>query len=185
VLARNCIRPCRIGIPLAWLILFIGIVPPAAAVKSPQQPTVFSQNQLPQSLVPIPAEVLAILLERDEVRQGLEIASDSQRQDPSRLFRAAIVRLRADELDLLVIGVPPIMSNGDDAWFWLVRSPRTDPHIVLFVGASSLRVMRSENKGLADIRTMWAGASESEVESFRFNGREYRLSKTRWTRNRQ
>lgn len=147
-----------------------------------QEQATFSDDQPIQHAVPLVPEVLGELFQRDEVKEGLDLANDAQRRDPARLFRAAVIHLHTiDESDLVVIGLPP-MSGEDDDWFWIVRSFQRNPEVVLFVGASSLQFMASSTKGYRDVRTVWLGASETSTNIYKFNGKMYRLWKTKWVK---
>jgi len=148
-----------------------------------REQAVFSEEEPIQYPVPIFPEALQLLLQTDEGGRGLDIANNSLRRDPARLFHAGVVHLHSiDESDLVVIGVPP-MSGGDDDWFWIVRSAQRSPEIILFVGASSLQLMASSTKGFQDVRAVWSGASETSTNIYKFNGKVYRLWKKKWTKN--
>src|ERR1700730_15665572 len=76
----------------------------------------FSEEEPLLHAVPLTPDVLNILLKTKQAKQGLEFANASQRDNPARLFRAGEVHLsRSDEIDLVVIGVPP-MRGADNRW---------------------------------------------------------------------
>src|SRR6185312_4777591 len=110
--------------------------------------TLFREDKPLQHPVPVSQDVLRVLLERDEVKQGLDFSSDSERNNPTQLFRAAEVYLSSsDEVGLVVIGIPP-MTGADNDWFWVVRSPRHNPSVVLFSGGDYLQLLNSGTNGL-------------------------------------
>jgi hypothetical protein len=170
--------------------LLVGV---AAAVMSAQQPrpgsggeqAVFYQSQPILRPTALPADVLKILLDTKQAIQGLDQASDAQRRNPSLLFRAAEIHLsRRDEQDLVVVGVPP-MAGTDTAWFWIVRSVRKNPQIVLFADGNSLEVMDTKTNGARDIRCIWSSSAETNFTIYHFDGESYKVWKNTWTDGRQ
>jgi hypothetical protein len=133
--------------------------------------------------VPLTPEVLKVLLETDEAKQGLESAKPSQRNNPARLFHSAEVHLHAgDELDLVVLGVFP-MSGADNTWFWVVRSAQKDPKVVLFAGGHSIEMMTRKTNGYRDIRSAWSSASVTMICIYKFDGTGYKLWNRKTTNN--
>lgn len=122
-------------------------------------------------------------MEREEAREGLHFASPSERDNPAQLFRAAEVHLsRLDEADLVVIGVGA-MSGADQGWFWVVRSTRKDPNIILFAGGNSLALMDGRTNGYRDIRCVWSSPSETISTIYHFDGKEYKVWKKQQRQN--
>jgi|SRR6185312_1505817 hypothetical protein len=143
--------------------------------------TLFREDKPLQHPVPVSQDVLRVLLERDEVKQGLDFSSDSERNNPTQLFRAAEVYLSSsDEVGLVVIGIPP-MTGADNDWFWVVRSPRHNPSVVLFSGGDYLQLLNSGTNGLRDIRRLFSTASETRETIYKFDGTRYKIAKDKWT----
>lgn len=143
----------------------------------------FSEQYPIQRPVPIPPRVLKLLLKTEEGKQGLERATDSEKKDPTQLFRAAEVHLRApEEIDLVVEGTLS-MSGADNDWFWIVLSAQKNPRIVLFAGGNSLEVRGSRTNGYRDLRSDWSNPNGTETRSYRFNGTRYELWKEKWHEN--
>lgn len=146
--------------------------------------TSFSEDAPVQHPVALSPDVLKVLFETEEARQVLNFASDSTQDDPARLFRATEVHLsRADEVDLVVIGVPP-MSGADTSWFWMVRLARNGPRVVLFAGANSLELTEGRTNGYRDIVTACSSAAETEETTYRFDGKSYKVWKKKSQQNR-
>ena len=160
----------------AFAVAAAGILPAQGQkAGSTHEQTYFSEDERLQRPVPLPPDVLNVLLKTDEVKDNLGSASPSQRSNPSSLFRAAEVHLHApDVIDFVVIGRSP-MSGADNTWFWIVRSARGKPQVVLFAGSNSLEIMASRTNGYRDIRCDWASANHAETTTYKFNGREYKL----------
>jgi hypothetical protein len=143
----------------------------------------FSQDAPLQHPVALSPDVLRVLFETEEARQVLNFASDAAHGDPARLFRATEVHLSSpDEVDLVVIGVSP-MRGADCGWFWVVRSARNDPKVVLFANANSLELTESGTNGYRDILTAWSSATETNETAYRFDGKNYKVWK-KMTQNR-
>jgi hypothetical protein len=165
----------------------------AAAVLSAQQlspgsggeQAVFYEGKAILQPMALPADVLKILLETKQAIQGLDQASEAQRRNPSLLFHAAEVHLsRHDQLDLVVVGVPP-MAGADTGWFWIVRSVRKNPQVVLFTDANSLEIMDTKTNGSRDIRCIWSSPAETNYTIYHFDGESYKVWKNKWTDGRQ
>jgi hypothetical protein len=108
----------RTAFALVLAVVAAGILPAHGQKAHPvREQTFFSEDEPFQQPSPLSGDVLMVLLNTKEVKQGLVIASDSQRSNVAELFRAAKVHLSGpDEVDLVVVGVPP-MSGADNAWF--------------------------------------------------------------------
>jgi hypothetical protein len=133
--------------------------------------------------VPIPREVVKLLLHTKEARQASQdkAATQAQRDNPTKFFQASAIQLAsADETDLVVVGVHP-MSGGDNGWFWVVRSFPKDPKILLFVGARSLEIMEQKTNGCRDIRVVSASAGETTAVTYHFDGQAYKVWKKQST----
>ena len=170
-------------IPLALALTTIVCTSLATQGRRGEQ-TSFAEDQPLHSPVQISPDVLKVLLETKEAEQGLDLANDSKQDHPTQLFRAAEVHLsRPDEVDLVVIGVCP-MCGADNGWFWLVRSARSDPKVVLFAGGNILELMNSRTNGCRDIRSAWSSSSETKNTLYHFDGKEYKVWQEKWTKNR-
>ncbi len=82
----------------------------------------------------------------------------------------------ADQVDLVVIGVAP-MKGADAGWFWIVRSARKDPQVVLFGGGDSLEVLDNKTHGYKDVRIAWSSSFETEATTYQFDGGAYQVRK--------
>jgi hypothetical protein len=175
-------------IPFATaLVALAGLVLATRGQKA--QPTSeqssFAEDQPLQNPVTVSPDVLRGLLETEEAKQGLEFANESQRDHPAQLFRAAEVHLsRQDGVDLVVVGVCP-MCGADNGWFWVVRSARKDPEVVLFAGGNSVELMTGRTNGYRDIRSTWSSPSETHTTIYHFDGKRYKVWKEKWTENRK
>lgn len=172
----------------AVLMAALVLVASAACVTRGQEVPVseqmsFSEDAPVQHPVVLSPEVLKALFETEEARQVLNFASDAAQDDPARLFRATEVHLgRPGEVDLVVIGVPP-MSGADASWFWVVRSTRSGPKVVLHTDANSLDLAKSRTNGYRDIVTVWSSGGETQETTFHFDGKNYKAWKKK-TQNR-
>ena len=127
---------------------------------------------------PLPPEVLKVLLQHNEVRGGLRLASPSERSNPAQLFRASRVHLSGPkEIDWVVTGVGP-MSGGDNSWFWIVRSQESGATVACFAGGNSLLLKNTRTNGFRDIESDWSSAAETQTTIYHFDGNQYKEWKT-------
>jgi hypothetical protein len=146
--------------------------------------TFFTEDEPLQQPVTLSSDVLRVLLKTKQAKVGLEDANDSARENPARMFRAAGVHLSGSEkAGLVVIGIPP-MRGADNCWFWIVRSTRRGPKVVLFAGGYSLELLRGKTNGFRNIRSTWSSPSETEESTYRFDGQRYKLWKRTYRPNR-
>lgn len=127
----------------AALALVLVVIDGVSVTRGQEVHSIHEQNSFHEDepllhAVPLTPKVLSVLLKTKWAKQGLEFANDSQRDNPAQLFRAAEIHLtRWDDVDLVVIGIPP-MRGADNCWFWVVRSARNHPRVVLVGGGNSL-----------------------------------------------
>lgn len=114
----------------------------------------------------------------------MDLASDADMKNPAQLFRVAEVHLfRPNEVDLVIVGNTPI-AGADNGWFWVVRSARKDPRVVLFTSGYALELLDSRTHGYRDIRGTWSNPNGTETKIYKFDGLKYRLRKDTWHENR-
>lgn len=124
----------------------------------------------PVSLSP---DALRVLLASHPAADTFDVLSDAEKRDPAQLFQAAEVHLGApDEIDLVVIGLGK-MRGAENRWFWVVRSARQNPQVILFGGGDSLEVTDKKTHGLKDIRVVWMSSTETETSVYQFDGGSY------------
>jgi hypothetical protein len=155
-----------------FLVLTLaGFVFVAHGQTPPPEQKVFSDSiQHPVSLSP---EVLKVLLASHPAKETFEILNDSEKHDPSHLFQAAEVHLNSsNEVDLVVIGLGP-MRGAETRWFWVVRSARKNPEVILFSGGDSLEVTDKKTHGYKDIGVVWMSSLETETAVYQFDGTSY------------
>jgi hypothetical protein len=110
-------------------------------------------------------------------RNRLEFADASQPENSAQLFRAAEVHLsRPDEVDLVVVGIPPMRGANNDC-FWLASSARQNSVVVLFASANTLEITNSKNGGYRDIESVRSTPSKTSTETYSFDGESYKLWK--------
>jgi hypothetical protein len=78
----------------------------------------------------------------------------------------------SNEVDLVVIGLGP-MRGAETRWFWVVRSARKNPEVILFSGGDSLEVTDKKTHGYKDIGVVWMSSLETETAVYQFDGTSY------------
>ena len=107
------------------------------ALSAEHEQTFFGEDAALQHEVPVSAAVLKVLLQTHAAKQGLDFAS-VKGEDPSKMFRAAEIRLsNSKETDLIVLG-QDWMTGADNDWFWLVGSANKSPRVVLLSAETRL-----------------------------------------------
>jgi hypothetical protein len=154
-----------------------------ATLSAPDDRIAFlSEESFPHS-VPLPPSALKVLLRDESVRESMERASDAEKRDPARLFRAAEVHLFGpNETDLFIVGNLPI-AGANNGWFWVVRSARKNPRVVLFTTGYDLELLHSRTNRYRDIRCTWWNPNITQTQIYKFDGARYRLWKERWREN--
>lgn len=133
--------------------------------------------------VPIPKDVVKLLLRTAEAKYALGLATDREQRELEQSFLAVKVHLsESNETALLVLGVGP-MHGADNAWFWIVLSPSVRPKIALFATGESVELMNSRTRNHVDIRSRWSSPRDTCTRIYHFNGQRYRLWKEEWTQN--
>jgi hypothetical protein len=163
----------------AVLLAFIALVEMALIGRgqevhpAPEQ-KLFSNSPF-QHPVTLSTEVLKVLLAAHPAKETFAVLNDSERTNASQLFEAGEVHLNGpDEVDLIVIGMGR-MRGTDNSWFWVVRSARKYPEIILFSGGDSLEVLDSKTHGYRDIRAVWMSSLETETTTYHFDGHSYQM----------
>jgi hypothetical protein len=143
-------------------------------VHSAPDQTLFSNSPF-QHPVTLSPEVLKVLWATHPARETFAVMNDSERRNPSQFFQAGEVHLSLpDQVDLVVIGMGR-MRGADNSWFWVVRSARKDPQVVLFSGGDSLEVLDGKTHGYRDIRAVWMSSLETETTIYHFDGNHYQM----------
>ncbi len=143
-------------------------------VHSGPEQTLFSNSPF-QHPVALSPEVLKVLLAAHPARETFAVMNDSEKTNPSQLFQAGEVHLSLpDQVDIVVIGRGR-MRGADNSWFWVVRSARKDPEVILFSGGDSLEVLDAKTHGYKDIRAVWMSALETETTTYHFDGNHYQM----------
>jgi hypothetical protein len=165
----------------ASLILAAIVFSPALLFGQAREQTIFPYCGVGtiKNKATISPDVLKTLLATDQVGDYFDYAKDDPKADLRGFFQAAEVHLADPEtVDLVVVGNPPL-SGADNCWYWIVRSARKDPHVILFGTGSSLEVMSEKTNGYKDIQTHWesAGGDGTYTSIYQYNGTAYRLWK--------
>lgn len=162
-----------------WLISFLCVSTisvlqslPAQQANDPQFHFTVEDESV-RSPVAIPADVLDILRNDDNVKNVLESANVAKQSLPMKWFSASSVQLGPSaENDLVVVGMPPV-AGGNVAPFWIFRGTRRGHELVLVAFAHDLIVRKSRSKGYRDIELASMSASQLSTVIFRFDGSKY------------
>ncbi len=147
--------------------------------KQASERTIFNEDEesFPNS-APMPKSVLnALLATREGGDTNRIILQNFPDKDPNQFFSADKVHLSSHEdVDYIVLGSFPL-TGADCAWFWVVRSDKTHPKIILFANANSIELLKSRTNGFRNIRTVWSSASGDTVTHvYHYDGARYKLA---------
>ena len=173
----------------AVLIISIFAALPGVFVIRAQKPapsaeqTYFEEGAELQNPETISPAALKVLLESKEGAAAQDDAED-EHKDPSAYFRAASVHLSTpDQVDFVVGGVCPL-CGADNGWFWIVRSGRQNPKVILFANGNSIKILDTKSDGYRDIRSSWSSPQETLTTIYHYNGQRYQVWQKRRTQNR-
>jgi len=167
------------------LLLVLGAVGASASQEQPpiREQTLFRESEPFQHAVPLPQNVLQVLLRTREVKESLDSASAEQKSNLSQLFLATEVHLSGlDKIDFIVRGITPV-TGADNDWFWVVNHLPSAPRVVLWAGCDSLEVLDGRTNGFKNIRCSWSSPSLTITSDYHFNGQKYLLWKRRQVKN--
>jgi hypothetical protein len=143
----------------------------------------YGDDKSVENSVPLPENVLKVLLETAEVQEVLSETPGLDRDKLAQFFSVIEVHLSnpKDDVDYIVVGHPP-MNGADSTWFWVVRSAQTHPQIVLFAHTNSIELLKGKNKGFKNIQSVWkSGAGYISTRVYEYDGEQYKLLKEDWS----
>jgi len=150
-----------------------------ADVKGTPEPTFFSEDMDPNPFWDsdtLPANVLEML----KVGKSAGLAADRlkgfDQAGFAALFDAVHVHLgNSRELGYVVVGKFP-MSGADCDWFWVVRSDRDHPKIILFSNSNAIELLRGRTNGYRNVRSTWSSAAGYTITCvYHYDGNRYRV----------
>lgn len=148
------------------------------AVHAAHEDSTFFAGKPFEHPAPISDDVLRVLAETDAAKEILDFAAESGKVDAS--FRARQVHLsRGKDVDLVVIGTPPKPGIEPD-WFWVVRSARRSPEVVLHAGSNALKLLESRTNGYRDIVLVTPLTSRTRCVTYHFDGTRYDIWQEKW-----
>jgi hypothetical protein len=125
--------------------------------------------------------VLDAVMRTKEGKQAQQQAASSGIElVPKDVLHARIIRLSHDSDEVfLVMGSQYPLSGADRSWFWIVRQSGPRVSVLLWTGANCIKILPHKTNGYADVASVWASAATMRTETYRYDGRKYRLAKVR------
>jgi hypothetical protein len=146
----------------------------------PEQTEFSAEDESVKRPVPIPGDVLAILSQDELVRSVMENVESPPEKAPASWFSASYVHLaNSGHNDLVVMGQGEL-RGANVITFWVFRSTGQGHVLVLTAPAHDLIVKKTQWKGLREIQMLAATAVQIHTVLFRFDGREYKVSREKW-----
>jgi hypothetical protein len=129
--------------------------------------------------VPVPKDVLAVLMNDKLVRSALENEDPPVEKVPLSWFSASTVHLsNPDKGDLVVMAVESLHGSNVTT-FWVFRMTDRGYDLVLKAPAHDLIVMDTHWKSYRDIELISGSASQVSSVVCRFNGQRYEGHRTK------
>jgi hypothetical protein len=166
-----------------YLVLVVLLLNPCACAQaldngSPDQQARVNIEEMPEQPVTVPPQVLQVL-SRDERVMSCLAEGEGPDKIEAAWFVATPMPLRSDSAqDLLVMPANPCLLGANIGPFWIFVSTPKGQKLVLRVDAHSLVLLDSSTKGYRDIRAEAATSSEVTRTVFRFDGKQYRVSRS-------
>jgi hypothetical protein len=174
----------RPRLALGVLALVAAVAVSRAQKPQPAEQTYFEEGGKLQNPEPLSPEALQALLAHQPSSALDEDAEDRLEKDPDKFFHAAAVHLNSPEqVDAVALGVCPL-CGADNGWFWVIRSARKDPKVVLFANGNSIELLDTQTNGYRDIRSSWSSPNETQTDTYHYDGRRYKLWKHKTAPNR-
>jgi hypothetical protein len=175
--ASNMNKIPRIACVIICALIAAGITTAQpSGTKPAKERTIFYEDEesFPDSL-PLPEKVLNALKATKEAGYARDVSRERPHEDLNQFFKAVQVHLsNSEDVDYIVLGQFPL-TGADCAWFWLVRSARTRPKVVLFSNTNSIELLGSRTNGYRDIRSVWQSPNERITRVYHYNGEYYTL----------
>ncbi len=167
------------------LVLIVGLLDVAWAAQRakgprPKDQSLFSaEDETVQRPVAIPEDALQILRNDDQVLQYLKAEGKSPDELTTESFLASEIHLDGpDEKDLIVVGADRL-RGANVATFWIFRKSSQSYQLILKAAAHDLRVQKVRSKGYRDIETASPIAGTAHIDVYRFDGKQYRLYRSK------
>jgi hypothetical protein len=159
---------------LSYVVAGIATAQPSTATPATER-AIFGDAESFKNSVHLSDKVLDVLLATNEAEYARQLSLEKPDEDRNKYFSAVEVHLSGTyEVDYVVEGNLPL-AGADNAWFWVVRSARTHPKVVLFASGGFLELLKSRTNGYRNIRSVWQSPNERITRVYHFNGERYIL----------
>jgi hypothetical protein len=150
------------------------------AAHAAHEDSTFFEGKPFEHPAPVSDDVLRVLAESDAAKEILDFAAESGKVDTSQMFRSRQVHLgKGNDVDLVVMGKPP-KPGAESDWFWVVRSARRSPEVVLHAGSNALKLLESRTNGYRDIVLVTPLTSRTRCVIYHFDGSRYEIWQEKW-----
>jgi hypothetical protein len=148
----------------------------SSSPKPAAERTIFGDAESFENSVRLSEKVLDVLLATNEAEYARQLSLEKPDEDRNKYFSAVEVHLSGpNEVDYVVEGNLPL-AGADNAWFWVVRSARTHPKVVLFASGGFLELLNRRTNGYRDMRSVWQSPNERITCVYQYNGERYILA---------
>ncbi len=184
---RRMLVRAKIGL----LLLGAGLAtlaPHLARSQSNTQPsreqTEFCDDGAPDDITipsrPLPESVInAVMNSRVGKQAETDARSNQTELDPAKLLTGTTIRLSTGRSRFFLVKGTADLSGADNTWFWIVRESGGKAISLGWFGANCLQIRSTTTLGLRDVVSLWSSASATRTNTYEFNGRSYRLVRSR------
>jgi hypothetical protein len=168
---------------LLLLVLGLAILATQSAQTQSKTPRVreqteFCEDSLPSA--PVPRSVIAAVMNSDVGRQAeADSLANHTKPDPTVLLTGTTVQLSTGRSRFFLVTGKGDLSGADNTWFWIVRASGGKATNLSWFGANCLQIRPTTTLGLRDVVTLWSSASATRTNTYKFDGKSYRLVRSR------
>jgi hypothetical protein len=174
-------------------LLLASVASPTACIQgnaqTPKEQTSFCEAGAPDELLlvptPIPQTVITAVMNSNEGKQAkADAVAKHTELNPVKLLKGTTVHLsNSPSRFFIVMGAEMPLSGVDNTWFWIVQESGQNDTVLLWAGANCLHIKSTRTHGFRDLVAKWSSAAASRTETYKFDGKSYRLHRTRWHNN--
>lgn len=160
-----------------WFVLFVcNVIAVGQAQRRPptSEQTVFSaEDERVEKPVPIPVDVMALLMRDDFVKNQLQNEGIVPGDLPQSWFSASVIHLSASPRhDYIVIAEPPL-AGANTVMFWVFLATGYGQRLGVRSGGHSLSILKMAHNGYRDLEFRSVTLQREDTAIYRFNGERY------------
>lgn len=163
---------------IACLVMICPFASSQADSHTREQLAFGAEDEKLQNPIPLPVGIKRLLAVDPYIVDSGSTEKLAPDDLPDSWFMASYVHLAGpDEKDVIVVGQCPI-CGANVAPFWVFRPINGGFQKILFTGALGIEVKRARTNGYRNIESGSVTMQQPNMETWRFDGEEYRATPT-------